>query len=165
MISRPVFSATQGGRNILLSSDKHKMGWVQQCVSHDCDKTQNMQVRTKVLQSHTEQLKYINHSQINQLLLGGNARELPCCGQLPFSHFHTPSSCLGCVYVGVPPSRKRMPRGGLVVCCSDMHSMAVPRNLPNTTQCLENSLLLTIPSDAFIGLPLQFKLDLSDLSN
>lgn len=53
--------------------------------------------------------------------------------------------------------------GGLVVRCSDMHLIAVPRDLPNTTQhlYLDNNLLLSIPSDAFIGLPLLFKLDLS----
>ncbi|XDV13362.1 hypothetical protein PO909_001780 [Leuciscus waleckii] len=53
--------------------------------------------------------------------------------------------------------------GGLVVRCSDMHLIAVPRDLPNTTRhlYLDNNLLLTIPSDAFIGLPLLFKLDLS----
>lgn len=53
--------------------------------------------------------------------------------------------------------------GGLVVRCSDMHLIAVPRDLPNTTQhlYLDNNLLLSIPSDAFIGLPLLFRLDLS----
>ncbi|XP_073790951.1 uncharacterized protein isoform X2 [Danio rerio] len=52
---------------------------------------------------------------------------------------------------------------GLVVHCSSMHLTAVPRDLPNTTQhlYLDNNLLLTIPSDAFKGLPLLFKLDLS----
>uniref|UniRef100_A0A673FLU0 LRRNT domain-containing protein n=1 Tax=Sinocyclocheilus rhinocerous TaxID=307959 RepID=A0A673FLU0_9TELE len=53
--------------------------------------------------------------------------------------------------------------GGLVVRCSDMNLIAVPRGLPNTTRhlYLDNNLLLTIPSDSFIGLPLLFKLDLS----
>lgn len=53
--------------------------------------------------------------------------------------------------------------GGLVVRCSDMHLIAVPRDLPNTTQhlYLDNNLLPSIPSDAFIGLPLLFRLDLS----
>uniref|UniRef100_A0A671S9V3 Leucine-rich repeat-containing protein 3B-like n=1 Tax=Sinocyclocheilus anshuiensis TaxID=1608454 RepID=A0A671S9V3_9TELE len=53
--------------------------------------------------------------------------------------------------------------GGLVVRCSDMNLIAVPHGLPNTTRhlYLDNNLLLTIPSDSFIGLPLLFKLDLS----
>ncbi|XP_073688740.1 leucine-rich repeat-containing protein 3B [Garra rufa] len=52
---------------------------------------------------------------------------------------------------------------GLVVRCSDMNLIAVPHDLPNTTRhlYLDNNLLLTIPSDAFIGLLLLFKLDLS----
>ncbi len=53
--------------------------------------------------------------------------------------------------------------GGLMVRCSDMNLIAVPHGLPNNTRhlYLDNNLLLTIPSDSFIGLPLLFKLDLS----
>ncbi|XP_051570643.1 leucine-rich repeat-containing protein 3 [Myxocyprinus asiaticus] len=53
--------------------------------------------------------------------------------------------------------------GGLVVRCSNMHLIAVPHGLPNITQhlYLDNNLLVTIPSDSFVGLPLLFELDLS----
>ncbi len=53
--------------------------------------------------------------------------------------------------------------GGLMVRCSGMNLIAVPHGLPNNTRhlYLDNNLLLTIPSDSFIGLPLLFKLDLS----
>ncbi|XP_051988695.1 leucine-rich repeat-containing protein 3-like [Xyrauchen texanus] len=53
--------------------------------------------------------------------------------------------------------------GVLVVRCSNMHLIGVPRGLPNITQhlYLDNNLLVTIPSDSFVGLPLLFELDLS----
>lgn len=53
--------------------------------------------------------------------------------------------------------------GGLVVSCSNMQLIAVPRNLPNTTRhlYLNNNLLVTVPSDSFLDLPLLCDLDLS----
>ncbi|XP_028843169.1 leucine-rich repeat-containing protein 3B-like [Denticeps clupeoides] len=53
--------------------------------------------------------------------------------------------------------------GGLVVRCSNVKLSEVPQNLPNTTRrlYLDYNLLVTVPADAFQGLPLLTELDLS----
>lgn len=53
--------------------------------------------------------------------------------------------------------------GGLVVSCSNMQLITVPHDLPNTTQhlYLNNNLMVTVPSDSFLDLPLLCELDLS----
>ncbi|XP_062382890.1 leucine-rich repeat-containing protein 3B-like [Sardina pilchardus] len=53
--------------------------------------------------------------------------------------------------------------GGLVVRCSGMFLTAVPPNVPNATRrlYLDYNQLVSIPADAFLGLPLLAELDLS----
>ncbi|KAG9264259.1 leucine-rich repeat-containing protein 3B-like [Astyanax mexicanus] len=53
--------------------------------------------------------------------------------------------------------------GGLAVRCSNMNLLAVPRDLPNQTRrlYLDYNLLVSVPADSFLGLPLLAELDLS----
>lgn len=52
---------------------------------------------------------------------------------------------------------------GLLVRCSNMQLITLPHGLPNNTQhlYLNNNLLVTIPTDSFLDLPLLCKLDIS----
>ncbi|XP_066499127.1 leucine-rich repeat-containing protein 3B [Hoplias malabaricus] len=53
--------------------------------------------------------------------------------------------------------------GGLVVRCSNMNLLTMPRDLPNQTRrlYLDYNLLVSVPADSFVGLPLLIELDLS----
>ncbi|KAL6476749.1 hypothetical protein MHYP_G00152480 [Metynnis hypsauchen] len=53
--------------------------------------------------------------------------------------------------------------GGLAVRCSNMNLLAVPRDLPNQTRhlYLDYNLLVIVPADSFLKLPLLAELDLS----
>ncbi|KAJ8404370.1 hypothetical protein AAFF_G00341430 [Aldrovandia affinis] len=55
------------------------------------------------------------------------------------------------------------PEGGQSVRCSGLRLPKVPRDLPNDTRhlYLDYNLLTTVPTDAFLGLPLLIELDLS----